>query len=510
MIATITDNHYIYIDQLTPSEENVLIKAFSVKDPRAARMNLSGPYDGWYRKYNQKHKRLSRALLAELRAACQSHDIPLVVVDKREYPQSIPDINDVTKDMLTGIVLEDYQIRCIKAACTAEVGLISASTGSGKGEIIAGITKIMKCNTAIIAEQLIVIDQLKERLELREVVDEAGLFCYGKRPDGHQVIIGSIQSLAGPGVEPAKLKTDTPDKYAKKMKAYHTRRNNASMLRKLIGQCDLLLVDEADLAVNKVYNNLFRHWYHGRRKYGLSGSCFDPSKPVENLTLKENLGSIIVEVDRSEVEDCGRIVPIKYCAIGFGDPKNKNSKEAFDIAVDEKIVYNSVLHDLVAKLAIKSTENGGVLILVERKELGYALEKLIEGSAFICGDTSKSKRNAIIEKFESRELKILIGGKITKRGMDLAGGCETMILVTGGKLFSDFKQKLGRAVRINKSGYAIVYDFIFFDNYYLYDHSKQHLKAIVNLGYDACVLYDGKMFNAVDVVNSKFRQLAKK
>ena len=509
MLARIVDNQFIFIDQITQREEDVIYQHFSVQIPNARYIDIGGGnFDGWYRKYSRKYRRLSRALLGELRMVCKKYRLPLTVTDERsssEYPT--PSDNIVTDDLLPGIKLYDYQLNAVRATCYSEVGCIKAPTGSGKGEMIAAITKIHDCPTVIIAEQLVVIDQLKERLELRDVIEEVGLFCSGHRPSGQKVIIGSIQSLSYKSSPPKRKDDESDVSYDRKIKAFKTRKKNAQYLRKEIAKCHMLLVDEADRSSSKPYARLFKRWFIGRRKYGFSGTYDDPNKPVENLTIKEFLGSIIVDIPRKAVEDVGRIVPVRYSALAFGLDGDKRESSAFDIAVSDWMIKNIKFHDLVAKLCAKKTANKdhGVLILVGSIKLGQSLEKLIPNSRFICGTTSQGDRRTATKQFENREIQVLIGSKIVDRGLDLKGGCEALVLATGGKLPSNFEQRVGRALRLNKAGESHIYDFFFVGNKYLYAHSRERLKTIVAMEYPATVVFPGKTIDARSFIKSRYR-----
>lgn len=512
MLARIIDNKTISIEQITPAEESILIKAFSVKDPKARYIDTTmGNFDGWYRKYNIKHKRLDRALLGELRKACTVNKLPLSIVDMRpasKYPA--PDESTITPDYLPGITLDKHQLEAIRPACRAEIGLIEAPTGSGKSELIAAYTKLFNCPTVIIAEQKVVVTQLKARLELREVVKEAGLFMAGKRPNGQTVIIGSLASLIIPK-PPEKSQDDTAEAYTRKLKAYATRRKNAKLLREMVGKCDLLLIDEADKAVNKQYRFLCKYWYSGRRKYGFSGTFFDPATPVKNLHLKENLGSIISYTSRDEVQAAGRIIPINYIAIAFGDPKDRNRKETYDTAISELMINNPKYHKLITSLAVHSIKRDdyGTMILVDSIPLGKRLNEILleQGvvSEFIYGATPDKKRDEIIKKFEAKEVRVLIGSKILKRGLDLQGGCETLIIACDDQRWSEFNQIIGRAVRKNKLGVATVYDVYFVCNYYLYEHSRKRIKHVSETSYNACVRFPHVTISTRDLIKSRFR-----
>jgi superfamily II DNA or RNA helicase len=514
MLARIVNNKIIKLEQISQAEENLIIKAFSVRNPKAMYIDMhGGSFDGWYRKYNSYRKVMSRALLGELREVCAVYRLPLTVVDDRppaEYPA--PDPNSITKDLLSGIQLYDHQMRAIKAACRAEVGLIDIKVGGGKTDVAAGIAKIMNCPTVIICDQTIVIEQIKARLELRKVAEEVGLFCAGKRPNNQLIVVGLIQSLDYPVQPPAKVEDDTPESYAKKIKAFETRRKNARVLQELVKKCDLLMVDEADKASGPQFSKLFRHWFNGRRRYGFSGTCFDPAKPVQNLVLKERLGSVIAKASRAELEAINQIIPVRYNMVVVGDPGMKYDRTVYDIAKKEQIIDNKEFHLKVAGIAKHASRNegDGVLILVEDITLGTALQEIIPGSVFIYGNTNSENRWNAIHAFERREIKVLIGGKIIKRGLDLKGGCESLIIATGGKMWSDFDQKVGRAIRKNKRGFSYVYDFFMMGNKYLYEHSKSRLKNIVAMGYRANVVWGDKIITARQFIKSKYRMPSQK
>jgi superfamily II DNA or RNA helicase len=385
--------------------------------------------------------------------------------------------------------------------------LLDDFTVAHNSEMIAGITKLMDCPTVVIAESIVVLEQLKERLELREVVEEAGLFCAGKRPNGQRVIVGSIQSLSSPSKPPQRTKKDTTESHLRKTKAFRTRYKNARMLRKLVAECDMLIIDEVDRSSASNYKNLFKFWFNGRRRFGFSGTIYDPDKPVENITLKENMGSVIYSISRKAVEKVGRIVPVTYNALVMGDPAGRTDKSTFDIATREWMIENDKFHYVVKALALKTTkkEGHGTLILVQSLELGYKLEEMIPGSKFICGDHKPTERNEAINAFEMREMPILIGSKILQRGLDLDGGCESLIIATGGKLESNFDQKVGRALRKNKIGKSTIYDFYFLCNFYLYSHSRRRLKTLVAMDYPAKVIFKNGSIEGTKFIKSRFR-----
>lgn len=977
MRAVIVDNHWIYFDNISESEEAVLWQEFSVSEPDVyIDPSQLGNWDGIYRKYNRAKQRMARPFLSMLRGVCKKHDLPLVVQDQRpswEYVISDPD--DVGPDFLPGITLDDHQIRSIQRACKIECGIISVPTGGGKGEIICGVCKAIQCPTVIIAEEKVVIDQLKARLELRDIDTEIGLFYAGKRPNGETIVVGSIQSLqipSNPPKEPKRSRDEPAEQYERRLErwrislvGYKTRKKNAKYLREYVKKAEMVIVDECvdenayintpngvktagslfravksgveefvsvggkpfrvldasekcdetvdiitargrrlkvsenhpfavfrdgkrhdvqakrllqdelllvndgfipsagfddfwyfvglfigdghllnyrqikfgvrkdfddwrsilrtiavqfsaelssninsrgdlimrlksrdlvdkvrslgfepgrkmgsinpsfdvpstaatcallcglfdaegssypdhvnfdssdkplaefvqiilsslgiksslyvgnkryynkhatgwrvsisgsdlddywrligfrftrkkreitisrldgaryinprdyvkqwldilpttklanilqchpaklspsnrgkislrtllrwqqaiievaaikignygeakrllglsdkkvaisngvstmtswnyrknndysllvsavndiqdklrepvvdvnldgyavepimnkeknngtqrlidftvedaasfeangflvhncDKAVSDPYKKLFRFWFNGRRRYGFSGTPFDSDKPVEGMVMQEHLGSIIAKESRKKLEEIGRIIPCEYVMFAIGPLRGIRDASAYDIAFDEHIVHNKLLHKLIAGVCKKQGENDGTVVLVDREILGHNLVAELNNvgieSRFIYGKTTKRRRDQSLREFERREFNVLIGGKIINRGLDLAGGCENLIIATGGKLQSGFLQQIGRALRHNNRGYSTVYDFFFRCNKYLYNHSKVRLQTMVDNDYKTTIIFPGGSIDGRKLIQRRFQ-----
>lgn len=503
MLARIINSHWIELDQVFPGIEEVLVDSFSAKHPQSRFIDTQQQsWDGYYRKYDTRNQRLARPFLMELIRICHERDIPLDVQDQRNNAKyQAPDPSSIDKHLLNDITLEDHQVRSLHAACKHEIGIHKHPTGAGKTVIMAGIVKMFQCPTVIIAEKRIVIEQIKQRLDLHDLFDDgddkAGLFYGGTTPDNQTVVVGSIQSLSSP---PANLRR-------KNVEMYKKRQERAKQFQQIVSKADLLLIDECDLASTNQYRKLCRKYFTGRRIYGFSATPFDDAKPVANLLIREQLGSIIAESDRKTLEKIGRIIPIKYQAIAFGDAAGRKDRTRFDVAERTQLIDNKQFHKTVAKI-VSSFSDERTLILVDTcnvEDLGLALEEVIPDSIFIYGKTSKAKRAESIAAFENGQLNCLIGGKILKRGLDIIGGVDNLILCGGGRLWSNFDQAVGRAVRVNERGWARVFDFFLLGNHYLYRHSKERLKCMVDMGYDAQVYVNGTNIKAADLIRRNFR-----
>ena len=263
------------------------------------------------------------------------------------------------------------------------------------------------------------------------------------------------------------------------------------------------LVHNCDKASsNKQYRKVVRQYTNSRYVYGFTGTVPMEEDKLDTLNLTEVLGSVIAKSNRRHLEKIGRIIPVKYIMNVFGD-NNRHDKSAFDIAIKELIEENEALHNNIRKIT-ESFGDENFLILVENIKLGEALEEIIPNSVFIHGKTGKKKRDVALENFEDKKLKVLIGSKILKRGLDLKGGVDNLILAASSKKDSELEQKVGRAVRINDRGWARVFDYLYINNHYLYKHSRRRLKRMVQLGYPTIVAAPKKILDGERVIKRGF------
>lgn len=508
MIAYIVDNRWIQLDQLTPDMESAIDKHFSVVNPnfRYIESSTEQSWDGIYHKYNKSRQKLSKAFINELILFCKANNYPIEIRDLRNEPEFRINPSDINEDVLPGIKLYPHQIRGLHA-CTKklnEIGIHHQMTGSGKTELMCAIAKLLGCPTVIIAEETVVIDQIKDRLELRSVTDDVGVFYAGKTPQNQLVCVGSLASIIPPTKIPARRSNETAQNYDLKIKAHKTRIANSKKYVKLLKNARLLMIDECDKCTNKQYKKLVLRLSDCRYVYGFTGTMPDKENDsLDYVNLKELLGSVISRAKRRELEKIGRIVPIKYISMVFGDPSKRHDRTAFDIAVKKWIEENTDFHQQIQRI-VSSFPNDNFLILIENIGLGEALMKLIPGSKFIYGKTTQRERKKVLAGFAKKEIRVLIGSKILKRGLDIPGGVDNLIVCASSAKNSEIEQKIGRVVRLNDRGWSRVFDFVFVCNRYLYRHSRARLRRMIGLGYNTCVATPHKVLPGEKVIKQGF------
>ena len=482
---------------VTPEFDKILYDHFSVKDPQYE-LYADTNWDGYIRKY--RRGKLSRAFLNELLRFCKYHKVPANVIDDRGYQELDKEklLSKITKDMINGIQLEDYQLDAIKSILDNEVGLIVLPTGAGKTEIMIAISLLLNVNTVIFADMQVVINSIVTRFKLRRIKN-VGVF-YSGIYQGSRITICSIHSLS---VYKMKKKTE------KQLKSYLTRMKHAEILQNIVKQAELIMVDEADKAVSNEWNKLFKQYApKARFRYGFTATPWEKTKPIQNMQLKENLGTEIYKfTDIRKLEQLGRVVPVKVYAITLcEDNKNIYSKIRLDEAEKEFILNNEKLHKIIKGLVEILKDK--ILIILDTMnimDLGEKLSELLD-APFINGKTPFKTRDEIIQKFENDEIKVLIGSKIVKRSLDLKKGTPNLLLLGGGKQATNYLQLIGRAMRVNKKGYANLYVFFHYGNAYLYKHSKILLKTLNERGYKIVVKGNGWSMSGDKFIRCGFRK----
>lgn len=290
------------------------------------------------------------------------------------------------------------------------------------------------------------------------------------------------------------------------LKGYHTRVIRTRELQQMVSECELLMIDEMDNAASANYDDLFLKWFNGRYIHGFSGTPYDPDKPVEEMILRGRFGPIISKSTRKELEDIGQIQPVKYFMIQFGehDPKDKT---AFDVAERRIIIDNIDFQNMILKMT-KNWPDERHLIIIDTtnvEDLGKTLNGIIPNSVFIYGKIAHKKRQEMISRFENGDINVLIVSKVGKRGMDLGGGAHNMYIIGGGKNYSNFDQMIGRGVRKNDRGWARVFDFYYTGNHYLLKHSRRRLNFIIEMGYQAKILFGKTPIDAKKFVSSRYK-----
>jgi len=156
----------------------------------------------------------------------------------------------------------------------------------------------------------------------------------------------------------------------------------------------------------------------------------------------------------------------------------------FNLTKQIKVVNNTSRNKIIKQYVNKC--KGQTLIIVDDVKLGHGtkLEKLINNSKFICGQTKLKERDNIIKEFKNKDLGTLITSSIFDEGMDVPN-IHNLFLVSISKKDRLILQRIGRGLREKMLRNILnIYSFIDFGDKILLQTSKQLFKIYRNEGFD--------------------------
>lgn len=265
---------------------------------------------------------------------------------------------------------------------------------------------------------------------------------------------------------------------------------------------DMVLVDEADLANNKTYQNVLTHLYNTKIRLGLSGTIYMSTlskDKLNNMTLESFFGKRIYEFRLSQSIKKGYSTKVIVKMVGsepwFGNKKSKyiDYKDIYDDMITKnELAYKIVLDRLLFNLKygripaivvckfIKHAENLYVYLAENLVKHGYNLKI---GCVHV--DTPTKVRDATIKAFRSGDIDLLISTTIIARGKNFP---LLRYMINAASMDSQEKsiQFLGRLVRSHNSKSKAYLDDIHYQGDYLNRHGnhrkryylKEKLKVI--------------------------------
>lgn len=155
-------------------------------------------------------------------------------------------------------------------------------------------------------------------------------------------------------------------------------------------------------------------------------------------------------------------------------------------AVTRGIAENWGFHEIVTRLAKKLP--GRTLILVDRIAHGDALAGMIPGALWVQGKDDIDTRMFVIDKLKhSKEKTIAIATQqIFNAGINVK--CHSVINAAGGQADHQIVQRVGRGLRTaDDKDILDYYDFMFFNNDYLLDHSNKRVRILEDEGHEVII-----------------------
>lgn len=253
-----------------------------------------------------------------------------------------------------------------------------------------------------------------------------------------------------------------------------------------LAKIDMVLVDEADLAGNKSYQQVLTHLYNTRVRIGLSGTIYMSKYAKDRLkimNLRSFFGDTLSEFRLSDSIKKGystktivKMVPAEpYYPNGWESEETDYKAIYDDTITNNRCAYEVVLDRLRYNMQYRRLPALVVCKYVQHCENIYKhIKATLEGNlniAYVHVNTQDKARKKIMEDFRNGKIDILVSTTLIARGKNFP---LLKLLINAASMDSQEKsiQFLGRLVRTHKSKSRVYLDDIQYFGDYLTRHGN--------------------------------------
>lgn len=458
-------------------EANQLYKKFQIRHPNAFFLRSKiKDWDGMV-KFITKTGTFKIGLLPSVFASCKELGINPKIVDLRKpVPIVSKPVTSIGK-----YKLRPEQIKAVSSVINNRVGgkpfhigVLDYTVNAGKSLIMAAIYYSFKekLKTLLITNDSDWLQQSKEEFK-QYLPGEDITFVQGSNvKNWANFSIGMVQSIS----------------------------RNIKKYQPELSKIDMVLVDEADLAGNKSYQQVLTHLYNTRVRIGLSGTIYMSKYAKDRLkimNLRSFFGDTLSEFRLKDsikkgysTETIVKMVPAEpYYPKGWESEKTDykdiyddtitNNQYALSVVLD-RLKYNMKYGRLPALIVCKYIQHCENIY----KYLKETLEESLN-IAYVHVNTKDKERKKIMEDFRNGKIDILVSTTLIARGKNFP---LLKLLINAASMDSQEKsiQFLGRLVRTHKSKSRVYLDDIQYFGDYLTRHGnhrrmyyqKEKLKVI--------------------------------
>jgi len=426
---------------------------WAASEKRVTMLDLSGRFPG--------------GLLPLLKAAAKRDGVVIEELDKRTSRLHVDDVADLDW-------LRPYQIEAVEACVQARRGICRAPTGSGKGEMIIGLTRALPGRWLFVVHRDTLVTQqaarYRKRTGLEPNIIQGGDSASWAISPGLNLI--TFQSLAA-GI-----------------------RNDPDATDRALARVDGLMIDECHVAPANVYYNAIQRC-NAEYRIGFSGTPLDRTDNRSLMAIAA-LGTVIYSISSETLIKAGvlampRITMVKVTQVApktAGRPgfraRAASFKKAYDAMIVDSVERNAAIVELV-KTAPKPCMVF-VKVITHGKRLAKDLERAGMSSEFVWGNTKSETRLAAIERLERRDSDVMVASVVFQEGVDIPS-LESVIIASGGKSVIATLQRIGRGMRTNdgkKSSFE-VFDILDVGSPMLERHSRRRMNTYVRESYETLI-----------------------
>jgi len=354
--------------------------------------------------------------------------------------------------------LRDYQNKMVENLLENKHAAVSAATGVGKSLCILKLCKDIGLKTIVMAPSASITNQLYEQFVEFFGKKYVGLFTGQKKQTNKLFTIGTAASLT-------RIEEGTPQwEDLSSAEVFISDESHQTAAATLASVC-------FGLAAKAPYRFFF--------------SATQVRSDGQELLLDSIIGPIVFEMDVSDGTEIGVLAKPKFRTIKIqssieyipNDPNECTRKHLYyNPQVVEKvaeIVNNSVSAGLPTVVLIKEIEQFGKLLPYLKHECDFAFGGLTDQNKSTIPQQYWDKEpDALVERFNSGESKLLVGTSCISTGTDIRP-LKVLIYWQGGKSEVQVKQAIGRGTRVvpGKTEFY-VFDFDVYNIPTLHRHYK--------------------------------------
>lgn len=441
-----------------------LYNAFTIRHPNAFYLRKS--IKGWDGKVHfiNKTGQFKIGLLPHVIQEAKKLGIKVnKIIDQRKDIQ-------VPKKIITHIgnyTLRPEQIRAVQAVLNNKIkgipyfiGVLDYTVNAGKSLIMSALylTFKRKLKTLLITNDASWLTQAKREFKDYLPGEDITFVQGSKVQSWSNFSIGMIQSIS----------------------------RNIKRYQNELSQIEMVLVDEADLAGSKSYQNVLMHLYNTKVRIGLSGTIYMSKlkkDELKNMNLESFFGPILtrytLKQSIKEGNSTNTIVKLIPYKTWYGNDYESHSN-TFQEEYNKVIIDNQSSYNMVEDRVRYNLRYGRLPLLIVCKYvkhceniceiLKFRLDKNLK-IACVHVDTPQKERKKILEAFREGNLDILVSTTIIARGKNFPLlKCMINAACMDGQEKSI--QFLGRLVRTSKGKTKAYLDDLQFPGRYLSRHGN--------------------------------------
>lgn len=349
-----------------------------------------------------------------------------------------------------------YQREMIDLAKQHTRGVLEAAVGSGKSLVLQYLIKELGTTALVIVPSSALFEQIGRGLEEAfgaGVVDRLSTDKIKKGKKLGPIRLATIQTLAS--------------------------LNKQGLVAGALADVGLVVVDEIHHAGSESYTRLLPHLDHVYYRVGLTGTFLrNDSKTLDMWGFLSN--RLYFYPAQKAIGD-GYLTPVEFVIESLPGKASRDYQREYG----NHFCGGPALLEAILRRLNGIPKDEQVLILVDRKEkAGKIIHEYLEAhgyeNTYISGDDKRAEIIDAIERFNAKDVRILIGSTVIGEGVDVHS-TQRLILATGGKSVVKIVQAIGRCVRLSPGKTrSFVYDFMFQDTNFLLKHTMKRIEIYEN------------------------------